>query len=124
MNPGPSDQTGSTSGVAIRSTRDISDALVRSREMGGIILTEQDLCPDFFNLRTGLAGEVFQKFVTYQALLAIVLPDPNAYGERFSELVFEHRRHAAVRFFASMTEARLWMDSANRATDADPGYAL
>jgi len=41
--------------------------------------------------------------------LAIVLPDSRAHGERFSELVYEHRRHAAVRFFGSESDARQWL---------------
>jgi len=29
----------------------------------GIILREEDLAPEFFDLRSGLAGELLQKFV-------------------------------------------------------------
>ena len=95
--------------TTIRSVSDISDALVASMQRGGLIVTEADLCPEFFNLRTGLAGEVLQKFVNYGARLAIVLPDQWAHGERFSELVYEHRRHPAVRFFGSESDARQWL---------------
>jgi hypothetical protein len=37
-----------------------------------IILKEQNLHPDFFRLHTGLAGEILQKFSTYDFKLAIV----------------------------------------------------
>jgi hypothetical protein len=95
--------------IAIRSLGDISDALVASMEHDGLILAEADLCPEFFDLHTGLAGEVLQKFVNYRARLAIILPDPKAHGERFSELVYEHREHAAVRFVSSEEDARRWL---------------
>jgi uncharacterized protein DUF4180 len=78
-------------------------------EQGGLIVRESDLCPEFFDLRTGLAGELLQKFVNYRARLAIILSDSGAYGERFSELVYEHRGHAVVRFFASESDARRWL---------------
>ena len=37
-----------------------------------IILKEQNLHPDFFRLHTGFAGEILQKFSTYNFKLAIV----------------------------------------------------
>ncbi|MDE2235039.1 MAG: DUF4180 domain-containing protein [Gammaproteobacteria bacterium] len=53
-----------------------------------MILTAQQLGEDFFNLRTGLACELFQKCVNYRARLAIVIPDPGKYGQRFAELAY------------------------------------
>lgn len=96
--------------TTIRSVKDIPDALVASVQQGGLILSEADLCPEFFDLRTGLAGELLQKFVNYGARLAIVLSDSKAYGERFSELVYEHRTHPAIRFFGSESDARQWLE--------------
>ena len=95
--------------TTIRSIKDIPDAVVASMKQGGIVVTEADLCPEFFDLRTGFAGEVLQKFVNYGARLAIVLADSGAYGKRFSELVYEHRAHAGVRFFGSEADARRWL---------------
>jgi hypothetical protein len=93
----------------IRSFNDVADQLHSSEAIEGICLDEQDFAPEFFDLRSGLAGELFQKFANYQFRLAIVLRDPAKYGERFAELVFEHRRHTAIRFFGSEEEARLWL---------------
>ena len=93
----------------IRSANDIADALIASTDRSGLVLDEQDLCAEFFDLRTGLAGELLQKFVNYHARLAIVLADPGAHGERFSELVHEHKTHPAVRFFGSAEDARRWL---------------
>jgi hypothetical protein len=95
--------------VAIRSLGDVAGALVTSFKQNGIVVAEADLCPEFFDLRTGFAGEVLQKFVNYRARLAIILADPRAHGERFGELVNEHRAHAVVRFFASEDDARRWL---------------
>lgn len=95
--------------MQILAAGDISSALSASVEAGGLILDEKDLSPDFFDLRTGLAGEVLQKFTNYRARLAIVVANAAAYGSRFSELAYEHRTHKAVRFVGSETLARQWL---------------
>ena len=101
----------SESGIAIREVTDISDALSNVFGASGLILTERDLGPDFFDLRTRLAGELFQKFVNYQVRLAIVIADPTAYGQRFRELANEHKSHNIIRFVSSYEEARAWLES-------------
>jgi uncharacterized protein DUF4180 len=98
-------------GVAIRSQKDIASALGASSQHGGLILSEADFSSEFFDLRTGLAGELFQKLVNYRARAAIVVPDPRVHGERFAELAYEHRTHPVVRFFASEREAAEWLQT-------------
>jgi len=99
----------SDSGVSIRSFSDISDAIVACYGAKGIIFTEDDLAQEFFDLRSGLAGELFQKFTNYKLRVAIVLPDPDAYGERISELAYEHKAHNMIRFVRSKDEAETWL---------------
>ena len=99
----------SAPGIAIRSANDISDVLMASLQNSGLILTESELCPEFFDLSTGLAGEALQKFVNYQARVAIVVPDRDSHGDRFRELMHEHRRHPLVRFYTSVEEAAAWL---------------
>ncbi len=96
-------------GISIRSFSDISDAIGACISAGGLILTEDDLAPEFFDLRSGLAGELFQKFTNYKLRVAIVLPDPTAYGERFAELAYEHTSHSLIRFVRSKDEANDWL---------------
>jgi len=99
----------SDSGISIRAFGDIPDAIAACLGADGLILTEGDLAQEFFDLRSGLAGELFQKFMNYKLRLAIVLPDPGAYGERFSELVYEHTSHGMIRFVRSEDEAKAWL---------------
>jgi len=101
--------TASDSGVSIRSFGDISDAIAACLGAEGIIFTEDDLAREFFDLRSGLAGELFQKFTNYKLRMAIVLPDPEAYGERISELAYEHKSHNLIRFVRSKDEAEAWL---------------
>jgi hypothetical protein len=49
--------------------------------------------------------------VAYRFRVAIVLPDPEAYGERFGELAYEHASHSMIRFVRSADEAKAWLDS-------------
>jgi Domain of unknown function (DUF4180) len=99
--------------ISIRSFSDISDALSACILSKGLILTENDLSQEFFDLRSGLAGELFRKFTIYNIRVAIVLSDPKAYGERFSELVHEHSSHSLIRFVRSVDEGRIWLDESD-----------
>jgi hypothetical protein len=99
----------SDSGLSIRSSSDISEALGECLGSEGLILTEHDLAEEFFDLRSGLAGELFQRFTNYRLRVAIVLADSEAYGKRFSELAYEHRSHNMIRFVGSTDEAQAWL---------------
>lgn len=96
-------------GIGIRSFSDISEVLGATYGMNGLLLTESDVSPEFFDLRTGLAGEAFQKFTNYELRVALVLGDYNAYGQRFRELAYEHTTHPLIRFFDSVDAARAWL---------------
>ena len=93
----------------IHSASDISAALTASVERGGLVLDEKNLTADFFDLNTGLASLVLQKFVSYRTKLALIVRDPSIHGGRFGELVHEHRIHPTVRFFRSEQPARQWL---------------
>jgi hypothetical protein len=99
----------SEAAIAIRSMSDISNAVGATFGAGGLILTESDLAPEFFDLKTGLAGELFQKFTNYQLRLALIVPQPGRYGDRFNELAREHRSHSHIRIVATKDEAAAWL---------------
>ncbi len=54
--------------------QDALDIMVTADEKGArkIIMYEKNIHPDFFLLRTRLAGEILQKFTNYMVNLAIV----------------------------------------------------
>jgi hypothetical protein len=99
----------SEAGIAIRSMKDVAEAIGAAFASGGLILTETDLGPDFFDLRSGVAGELFQKFINYRLRLAVIVPGLQNHGERFSELAREHQTHASIRIFESRAQADDWM---------------
>lgn len=72
------------------------------------IFTVDDVSEDFFDLKTRLAGNVFQKLVNYNCQVAIVVPPDHGFGERVTELAREHANHPIVRFFPSIEQALDW----------------
>lgn len=97
-------------GLKLRSAADIPELVGAAYGVDGLILSVDDLAPDFFDLRTGLLGELFQKFTNYRLPLALVIPDVDAYGPRLGELAREHRQHPLIRFFRTEGEARAWLE--------------
>jgi hypothetical protein len=99
------------SNIRLESAQDIPDLIGACWGMDGVILHETDLASGFFDLRSGLLGELFQKCTNYNLRLAMVLLEPASHGERFSELVHEHHAHKLIRFFAATAAAKAWLDA-------------
>jgi len=99
--------------MCIRSSGDVSDAVGASFGAAGVIFTESELGSEFFDLRTGLAGEFFQKFINYRVRVALIIPDPSRYGDRFRELAREHSSHRMIRVVGSRDEAEMWLQAAS-----------
>ena len=99
--------------AAVATEQDILDAVGQSMDQGYSLFTEDELSPEFFDLNTGLLGELFQKFTNYQLRLAIILPDPKIHGPRIAELAYEHRTHKSLRFFPTEKEAQNWLNHAD-----------
>ncbi len=51
--------------MSLDSPEDVMDLLGESIAKRGLVLTEAELGEKFFDLSSGLAGELFQKFTTY-----------------------------------------------------------
>jgi len=111
MNDKPRIIIASESGISIQSLDDISDAVAKCLGSRGLILAEAELAREFFELRSRFAGELFQKFVNYKIRLAVVLQNPDSYGERFAELAYEHSKHPLIRFFDTVESAKAWLNA-------------
>jgi hypothetical protein len=68
-----------------------------------------NICPEFYDLSTGLAGEVLQKCSNYRVKLAIVGGFSGVTGKRFRELMTESNRGSHVRFVLRHDEAADWL---------------
>jgi PadR family transcriptional regulator, regulatory protein AphA len=77
----------------------------------GVLLDSNNLSPDFFDLKTRLAGEVLQKFINYRVRFAVVIPDHRIGNGRFSEMVSEANRGGDFRVFQDKEKAIDWLVS-------------
>jgi hypothetical protein len=95
------------------SIKAIDDFLGRSFSQGGrLVLGEAELGHDFFDLSSGFAGELMQKFVNYDQRLAIIVEDASKYSGSFQDLAREHRDHPNIRFFTNEAAAQQFLASA------------
>lgn len=95
--------------MTINNSDDVMDLLANSFGAPWLLVDEAELGPGFFDLSTGLAGELLQKFVNYNKPLAVVVKDRTRYSARFQELAREHDRHACIRFFPDQVSAAAWL---------------
>lgn len=72
---------------------------------GCIICPQKTLAPEFFDLRTGLAGDILQKFSNYQMKLVIVGDFRTTTSESLGAFINESNRGKQVAFVNSKSEA-------------------
>ncbi|MGN6646747.1 MAG: DUF4180 domain-containing protein [Cytophaga sp.] len=70
-----------------------------------IILHEKNITSAFFDLKTGIAGEVLQKFSNYRMWLAIVGNFDAYQSKSFRDFVFESNKNKQINFVGSVEEA-------------------
>jgi hypothetical protein len=95
-------------GPTLRTGRDATDLIgeTRSLEASTVVVPMRRLDPEFFQLRTGIAGEFVQKFVNYGVRL-VVLGDTNELASRSKALhdfIYESNQGRSIWFLADMRE--------------------
>jgi hypothetical protein len=93
--------------VALRTPQDVLDLFGNffPEHVDGVILTEANLPPEFFDLRTRLAGEMLQKFVNYGVKLAIVGDFSKYASKALADFIRESNRGRQLYFVATRQEA-------------------
>ena len=74
-----------------------------------LLIQAQALADDFFQLRTGLAGSVLQKFINYKIKVAVVMTDQQRVKGKFKEFITEANKGNSVRVFSNKEEAGNWL---------------
>lgn len=97
-----------SSEIEIKSSQDAVDLLGNAGYQGAekVIIHEHNLSPEFFDLKTGLAGEVLQKFSNYNMQLAIVGEYSKFTSKALRDFIFESNRQRRINFVTSVEEAR------------------
>ncbi len=75
------------------------------QEAAKVIVHEHQLSPDFFDLKTGLAGEILQKFSNYRVRLAIVGDFSKYTGNSITSFIFESNKQGHINFVESVSVA-------------------
>jgi len=93
--------------IEIKETQDAIDLLGNCYFVGAskIVIKKENLIPDFFELKTGIAGEILQKFSTYQMQLAIVGDYSEINSKSLNDFIFESNKAGKITFVSSMEEA-------------------
>jgi hypothetical protein len=75
-----------------------------------LLLQEENLHPDFFDLKTGLAGAAMLKWGNYQVKVAMVLSPERATAGRFGEMALEaNRSNRLFHVFTDPQSAAEWL---------------
>lgn len=94
--------------------KEMADAILlieKSYPARKLLVYQSNFHPDFFDLSTGLAGEVLQKIANYRVQTAFVVDIASIKSERFKELINETNFNDEYRFFNSKEEAEKWLNS-------------
>ncbi len=76
-----------------------------------LLLDQDALSAEFFDLSTRLAGELLHKLSTYRIRMAGVVPDPSVHSPRFQDFVRETNTGGQFRFFPTRRQAIDWLES-------------
>lgn len=95
-------------GEKLKSERDALELIGQAIFSGAvlIVIPVERLNEDFFRLKTGLAGQIIQKFVTYRMRLAVVgdISEHVAQSRALRDFVYETNRGNQVWFITTLQE--------------------
>lgn len=95
------------SGIIMNELEDTIDLLGNAYYMGAenILLKKEQISSDFFDLKTGFAGEVLQKFSNYRMKLAIVGDFSGFTSKSLRDFIKESNRNGHINFVSTRDEA-------------------
>lgn len=71
-----------------------------------IIIYEKNITPEFFDLKTEIAGEILQKFSNYRVRLAIIGNFNSYQSKSFKDFVFESNKIGRISFVNTINQAK------------------
>ena len=94
-----------TDKVILRSTEDGLDLLGNLYYQGfdKTIIHEKNITPEFFDLRTKIAGEILQKFAQYQMPLIIVGDFSKYKSKSLNDFIFESNKSQQINFIKDLS---------------------
>jgi hypothetical protein len=93
--------------IVIKNIQDAIDLMADSFYQGShkIIIKEENITPEFFDLKTKIAGDILQKFSNYKVQLAIVGDFSKFESKSLRDFIFESNKQGMISFVNSVEEA-------------------
>lgn len=93
-------------------SEEILDVMVEAgyNNSTALIIHSVSLHKDFFDLKTGLAGEILQKFSNYRMRLSVVGDFSGYNSKSLNDFIRESNKTGIIRFIGSVDEALLKLD--------------
>lgn len=76
--------------------------LYYQEDISKIIIHERNMIPAFFDLKTGVAGEILQKFSNYKAQLVIIGEFSKFPGKSLKDFIYESNKGKLINFLDSL----------------------
>jgi len=94
--------------VEIHNAQDALDIFANCMYQGSskVIINERNITPKLFDLKTGIAGDVFQKCSNYKIKLAIVGDFSKYTSKSLRDFIYESNNHGQINFVSSIEEAK------------------
>jgi hypothetical protein len=94
--------------IEIKNAQDALNIMANCGYQGArkIIIKEKNMIPDFFDLKTGIAGEILQKFSNYNVQLAIIGDFSKYSSKSLKDFIFESNKLGRINFVDSLKEAK------------------
>jgi hypothetical protein len=96
-------------GIEISETQDALDMMADARQLGAntVIVHAYQLNAKFFDLKSGVAGDILQKFSNYRMKLAIIGDFSIYQSKSLRDFIFESNKTGRIFFLPSLDEAKL-----------------
>ena len=94
--------------VIIKDVDDVLDnvfSLLSVNDCSTLIIRKENIVAGFFDLSTGMAGEILQKFSTYRVRMAIVGYYSNIQSKALKDFIRESNKTKQILFVATTDEA-------------------
>lgn len=95
--------------ILIQETQDALDILAEAsiRDAFRLVIREKNIVPQFFDLKTRLAGDILQKFSTYNFKLALIGDFAKYKSKSLTDFIYESNRGNRIYFVEKLEEALL-----------------
>ncbi|MDR2036691.1 MAG: DUF4180 domain-containing protein [Bacteroidales bacterium] len=97
-----------TGDFVIRTVDDALDVIANAGYQTGydrLIIHKENLDPDFFELKTGFAGEILQKFTTYRMKVGIIGDFSEINSKSLRDFIYESNKNKMIVFAGTIEGA-------------------